>query len=265
MDWLQILVLSLIQGFTEFLPVSSSAHLILVPVFSDWPDQGLAFDVALHVGSLVAVVLYFREELVRMTASWCTSLAGRGTDDDARLAWWVILATIPVGIAGLLVKDMLETHARSPQLLAFGLIVFGIVLGIIDWRCRGRRSEYQMNWKDALWIGLAQALALFPGTSRSGITMTMALLLGLSREASARFSFLLSIPVIVLAGGLEAVDLVRSGIDVDWFSLLLGALLSAVSAYLCIHYFLAFIKRIGMQPFVIYRVLLGIALLWLFA
>lgn len=265
MDWLHILMLSLIQGFTEFLPVSSSAHLILVPVFSDWPDQGLAFDVALHVGSLVAVIVYFREELVRMTGSWCASLSGRGSDEDARLAWWVIIATIPVGIAGLLARDMLESHARSPQLLAVGLIVFGIVLGIVDWRCRGQRSEYQMSWKDALWIGLAQALALFPGTSRSGITMTMALMLGLSREASARFSFLLSIPVIVLAGGLEAVDLVRSGIDVDWTSLMLGALLSAISAYLCIHYFLAFIKRIGMQPFVVYRILLGVALLWLFA
>lgn len=265
MDWLQILVLSLIQGLTEFLPVSSSAHLILVPVLTDWPDQGLAFDVALHVGSLAAVVLYFRDELLRMIGSWCRSVTGKGTDEDARLAWWVIIATIPVGIAGLLLKDFLETAARSPLIMAFGLIFFGVVLGIVDWRCRGKRSEYRMTWKDALWVGCAQALALIPGTSRSGITMTMALLLGLSREASARFSFLLSIPVIVLAGGLEGVELVSTGVDVDWGSLALGAFLSGISAYLCIHYFLAFIKRVGMQPFVVYRVLLGIALLWLFA
>nr|WP_300307632.1 undecaprenyl-diphosphate phosphatase [Halomonas sp.] len=265
MDWLQIVVLSLIQGVTEFLPVSSSAHLILVPVFSDWPDQGLAFDVALHVGSLAAVIIYFREELLRMIGSWFKSATGKGTDEDARLAWWVILATIPVGVVGLACKDLIEQYARSPVLLAFGLIVFGIVLGVVDWRFRGSRSEYQMSWRDALLIGLSQALALIPGTSRSGITMTMALMLGLSREASARFSFLLSIPVIVLAGGLETLDLVESGIDVNWSDLALGTVLSGVSAFLCIHFFLSFIKRIGMQPFVIYRILLGIALLWLFA
>jgi len=265
MDWLQIVVLSLIQGLTEFLPVSSSAHLILVPIFSDWPDQGLAFDVALHIGSLGAVVIYFRAELSRMTASWARSVVGKGSDEDAKLAWWVILATVPVGIAGLLFQDVIEQYARSPLILAFGLIAFGLLLGVVDWRCRGSRTEYHMTWRDALWIGLSQALALIPGTSRSGITMTAALMLGLSREGSARFSFLLSIPVIVLAGGLEAIDLVQQGVDVHWGDLALGTLLSGISAYLCIHFFLAFIKRVGMQPFVIYRVLLGIGLVWLFA
>ncbi|WP_136247235.1 undecaprenyl-diphosphate phosphatase [Halomonas borealis] len=264
MDWLQIIVLSLVQGVTEFLPVSSSAHLILVPVLSDWPDQGLAFDVALHLGSLLAVVLYFRHELVSMTASWGRSVTGRGTDDDARLAWWVILATIPVGLAGLAFADTISQVMRSPLVLAGGLIVFGVVLGVADWRHRGTRSEYRLSGRDALWIGLAQVLALIPGTSRSGITMTAALMLGLSREAAARFSFLLSIPVIVLAGGLEALELTKASTPVAWSDLAAGTVLSGISAYLCIHFFLAFIRRIGMQPFVLYRLLLGVALIWLF-
>lgn len=264
MDWLQIVVLSIVQGLTEFLPVSSSAHLILVPVFTDWGDQGLAFDVALHLGSLTAVVVYFRHELVTMTRSWGVSVAGKGTDDDARLAWWVLLATLPVALAGLTFHDTIETAMRSPLVIAGGLIVFGILLGYADWRHRGARSEYSMSWVDALWIGMAQALALIPGTSRSGITMTAALLLGLNREASARFSFLLSIPVIVLAAGLEIVNLIEASVPVVATDMLLGALVSGLSAYLCIHYFLAFIRRLGMQPFVVYRLILGVALLWLF-
>ncbi|SFT71637.1 undecaprenyl-diphosphate phosphatase [Halomonas saccharevitans] len=264
MDWLQIFVLSIVQGLTEFLPISSSAHLILVPVFTDWDDQGLVFDVALHIGSLSAVVLYFRHELVGMTTSWCRSVAGRGTDDEARLAWWVILATIPVGLAGLAFEDTVQGVMRSPLVIAGGLIGFGLLLAYADWRHRGTRNEYRLSWRDALWIGFAQALALIPGTSRSGITMTAGLLLGLSREGAARFSFLLSIPVIVLAGGLEILHLADATVPVDWGALIMGALLSGVSAYLCIHFFLVFIKRIGMQPFVVYRLVLGVALLWLF-
>jgi undecaprenyl-diphosphatase len=264
MDWLQVVVLALLQGFTEFLPISSSAHLILVPVLTSWEDQGLAFDVALHVGSLAAVVLYFRLELAAMIASWCRSLAGHGTDTEARLAWWVILATIPVGVAGLIFQNIIKVEMRSPLIMVGGLIVFGLLLGYADWRRRGSRNEYQLNLRDVLLIGAAQALALIPGTSRSGITMTAALLLGMNREASARFSFLLSIPVILLAGGLETLGLLESSLDVDWWAMAGGTLVSGISAYLCIHFFLVFIKRIGMQPFVVYRLILGIALLWLF-
>ncbi|HSH56972.1 MAG TPA: undecaprenyl-diphosphate phosphatase [Halomonas sp.] len=264
MDWLQVVVLSIVQGLTEFLPVSSSAHLILVPVLSDWGDQGLAFDVALHIGSLAAVVFYFRQELVKMAVSWTGSLVGRGVDGDARLAWWVVLATIPVCLVGLAFHDDIAEGMRSPLIIAFGLIAFGLLLAYADLRHRGGRDEYQLTLRDALLIGLAQALALIPGTSRSGITITAALLLGMNRESAARFSFLMSIPVIVLAGGMEVLGLVRDATEVEWFTLMVGALLSAISAYLCIHYFLAFIKRVGMQPFVIYRLLLGAWLLWLF-
>ncbi|PXX96562.1 undecaprenyl-diphosphate phosphatase [Halomonas sp. LBP4] len=264
MDWLQVAVLSIVQGLTEFLPISSSAHLILVPVLTPWDDQGLAFDVALHLGSLAAVVLYFRHELRRMIVSWADSLRGRAADEDARLAWWVLLATIPVCVVGLVFHDAIEVGMRSPLIIAAGLIGFGVLLGYADWRHRGARSEYQLTLKDALLIGGAQALALIPGTSRSGITITAALLLGLSREGAARFSFLLSIPVIVLASALEILGLVSADRAVDWSTLVVGSLLSGISAYLCIHYFLVFIRRIGMQPFVVYRIVLGLWLLWLF-
>ncbi|MFO7649462.1 undecaprenyl-diphosphate phosphatase [Halomonas campaniensis] len=264
MDWLQVVVLSIVQGLTEFLPISSSAHLILVPVLTPWNDQGLAFDVALHIGSLSAVVLYFRQELVRMAVSWAGSLRGAGMDDDARLAWGVLLATLPVCVFGLAFRDAIEVGMRSPLIIAGGLIGFGLVLGYADWRHRGGRSEYQLRLRDVVLIGLAQALALIPGTSRSGITITAALLLGMSREGAARFSFLLSIPVIVLAGGLEVIGLVQEAATVDWSAVVVGTLLSGVSAYLCIHYFLVVIKRVGMQPFVVYRLLLGAWLLWLF-
>ena len=264
MDWLQVWVLALVQGLTEFLPVSSSAHLILIPQLTHWDDQGLAFDVALHLGSLAAVLIYFRHELTAMTVSWFRSLHTRQLDEDARLAWAVLLATIPVGLAGLLFNDFIESTLRSPLYIAAGLIVFGLLLGWADWRYRGTRSEAQMGWRDVLWIGLAQAVALFPGTSRSGITLTAGLFLGLSREAAARFSFLLSIPVILLACGLETIDLVTTDAPIAWSYMLAGIAISGVAAYCCIHYFLAFIRRIGMQPFVIYRLMLGAVLIFMF-
>ncbi|MCK7545775.1 undecaprenyl-diphosphate phosphatase [Marinobacter bryozoorum] len=265
MDWLQVVILSLVQGISEFLPISSSAHLILVPVMTNWQDQGLAFDVALHLGSLLAVVLYFRRDLITMTGSWFRSLRTRQPDEDARLAWAVLFGTIPVGLAGLAFKDTIETVLRSPLYLAAGLIVFGIVLAWADLRRRGHRTEAQINWKDVLVIGCAQALALFPGTSRSGITITAALLMGMNREAASRFSFLLSIPVIVLACGLQIKSLAETSQPVQWEAMAAGIALSGISAYLCIHYFLAFIKRIGMMPFVAYRIILGIILIGVFA
>ena len=264
MDLIQIAVLAIVQGLTEFLPISSSAHLILVPVLTEWEDQGLAFDIAVHLGSLTAVTLYFRHRLRAMVIDWGRSLTTRRLTPDARLAWAIGFATIPVGLAGLLLKGVVEEGWRDPVVIALALIGFGLVLGWADWRHRKGRDEHTLTWRDVVLIGCAQALALIPGTSRSGITITAALLLGLSREAAARFSFLLSIPVIVLAVGLQLVELVRSRIDTDWTAMFLGIVLSGISAYLCIHYFLAFIQRIGMQPFVAYRVILGVILLAIF-
>lgn len=264
-DWIQVVSLALVQGFTEFLPVSSSAHLVLMPVLLGWRDQGLAFDVALHIGTLVAVVWYFRRELADMTRAWIDSLLTRRLTSDAKLAWAVLLGTIPVGLAGLIFKDVVETHLRSPVVLACGLIVFGLVLAWADMRRHASRDLHEMTWKDVAFIACAQALALIPGTSRSGITLTAGLFAGMSRQAAARFSFLLSIPVIVLAGGLETIELINTPHEVDWLALSVGTLLAAISAYLCIRLFLALIQRIGMWPFVVYRIVLGIALLALFS
>lgn len=264
MSWLEALLIALIQGITEFLPVSSSAHLILVPVLTGWDDQGLDFDIIVHAGSLVAIVAYFRSELGAIARDWFRAFGATGPTADARLGWWVIIGTLPAGTLGLLLKDQAESALRDPLLIAVGMIVFGIALGVADWRGRGSRDEYSLTLRDVLVIGFAQALALFPGTSRSGITMTAALFLGLSRDAAARFSFLLAVPIIAAATLLSARDLAAHGSETDWSMLALGFTVSAVSTYAVVHLFLAFIRRIGMQPFVAYRIGLGVLLLWMF-
>ena len=263
MEILQIVILALVQGLTEFLPISSSAHLILVPVLTNWPDQGLAFDVAVHAGTLTAVVLYFRKELARMLVEWFSSFKG-GLTPDARLAWAVLIGTIPVGLAGLVFKGVIETQLRSPMVIAMATILFGLLLWYADKTGKRSKDEYGLSLCDVLVIGLAQALALIPGTSRSGITITAALMLGLNRKAAARFSFLLSIPVIFLAGMLETMDYLSAASIEDAQPLLVGALISAASAYACIHYFLKLLDRIGMMPFVAYRLVLGGVLVVLF-
>ena len=263
MDILHIIVLALVQGLTEFLPISSSAHLILVPYLTDWPDQGLAFDVAVHVGTLTAVVLYFRKEINKMLFAWLASFKGKHSE-DSKLAWGVIIGTIPVALIGLLFKEVVSEHLRTPLVIAATTIIFGLLLWYADWSARRERDEYSLSWKDIVIIGCAQAVALIPGTSRSGITITAGLMLGLTAQASARFSFLLSIPVIVLAGSVETLDYLKVASINDMNDLIVGAAISAVSAYMCIHFFLKLLERIGMTPFVIYRLLLGIVLLSLY-
>lgn len=265
METLQIVVLSLMQGLTEFLPISSSAHLILVHQFVEgWGDQGLAFDVAVHVGTLAAVVIYFRKELVPMSVDWVGSLVTRRQTMNSMLAWAVLIGTIPVGLAGLMFKDIIETELRSPLVIAIATLVFGLALWLSDYMGKRKRDEYTLTWVDVLVVGCAQAIALIPGTSRSGITMTAGLMMGLTRKAAARFSFLLSIPVIALSGGLMTKDLIGQAAPVDWNAIITGTLLAGMSAYLCIHLFLKLLERVGMMPFVIYRLILGAALLYYF-
>ncbi|UZE97136.1 undecaprenyl-diphosphate phosphatase [Alkalimarinus alittae] len=260
MDWFQTLALALIQGLTEFLPVSSSAHLILPSQVLGWQDQGLAFDVAVHVGTLLAVVLYFRRDVISLTLSWVDSVVKRKNSDESRLAWLIVLATIPAGIAGLLLDDFIEENLRSAAVIATTTVLFGVVLWWSDFNGSRERSLKAINWKDALIIGFSQALALIPGTSRSGITMTAALLIGFSRDAAARYSFLLSIPLIAAAGLLKSVELVQTGTDAQWTMIGVGTVAAFLSAYACIHLFLSFLERIGFTPFVIYRLLLGAVL-----
>lgn len=263
LDLIQIVVLALVQGLTEFLPVSSSAHLILVPLLTEWDDQGLAFDVAVHVGTLTAVVVYFRNQLADMAVDWFGSLKGKQTE-NSRLAWAVLFGTIPVGLAGLLFKDFIEESLRGAIVIAATQFIFAGLLWWSDSKGKRERNEYSLRWKDVLIIGVAQAIALIPGTSRSGITITAALMIGLTRDAAARFSFLLSIPVIVLAGGLETLHYLSVAKGGDFTSLIMGAIISGISAFICIHYFLKLLDKIGMLPFVVYRVILGIFLLVVF-
>jgi undecaprenyl-diphosphatase len=262
LDTLQILVLSFVQGITEFLPISSSGHLILTPLLFGYELQSLAFDVAVHIGALGAVMLYFRHEIAAMTVAVLQSLRTRRFDQpDARLGWMIIIATLPVLALGLPLKSMLEVLREDPTLVALVIagasIGFGLLLWYADRSGKRIRDEYSVGWKDALIIGLMQAVAIIPGTSRSGITITAALMLGLTRKAASRFSFLLAIPTIMMAGALETLDLAKANEAVDWLSLGLGAAISFMVAYLTIHYFLKFIERISMLPFVIYRFLLG--------
>lgn len=264
MDPIQIVVLSLLQGFTEFLPISSSAHLIFVPKLLGWPDQGLAFDVAVHLGTLVAVLIYFRQDLLRMTTDFFKSFKTRQLTPYAKLAWWLGFATIPVGLAGILFKDFIETALRSPKVIACTTLGFAILLWLADKWGQRDRKEQNISLKDAMMIGLGQALSLIPGTSRSGITLTAGLARGLTREAAARFSFLLSVPVIALAGGYETLTLVKDKVPMDWQGLSVGFFISALSGYICIHYFLKLLGKVGVMPFVIYRALLGIVLLSMF-
>jgi len=264
MTLVQIITLALVQGFTEFLPISSSAHLILVPIFTGWQDQGLAFDVAMHVGTLMAVILYFKKEVTAMVIDWSLSCVQRKRVGESGLAWAVILGTIPVCIIGLLFHDFIDTNLRSPMVIAYTTLGFGALLWFADVRGSQQRDEHGLTWKDVLIIGIAQAVALIPGTSRSGITITAALLLGLSRTAAARFSFLLSIPAILASGGYKSLQLIKGGDAVNWTDLFIGVLLSGLIAYACIHVFLKLLERVGMIPFVIYRLVLGVVLIVMF-
>jgi len=265
MDWLQAVLLAILQGLTEFLPISSSAHLILPSQILGWVEQGLAFDVAVHVGSLVAVVIYFRKEVAKMISAWLAWVFKSEKSSDGRLAWAVIWGTFPVGLVGMAfwLFDVVETHLRATEIIAVTTIIFALVLWWADNKAKERRDEYSLRAKDILFVGCAQAMALIPGTSRSGITMTAALMLGLTRTAAARFSFLLSIPAIVLSGGAESYKLATSELPVDWSLLMLGSVVSAIAALTCIHYFLILLEKIGFKPFIFYRLGLGVVLIFM--
>lgn len=267
----QWIVLAVIQGITEFLPISSSAHLILPSQLLGWPVQGLAFDVAVHVGSLAAVVIYFWKTLIELARHFFASLFGKSHDKTLSMqGWFIIIATIPAVIVGFLAEDLIDSllHAEGSNLptlvIAITTIVFGIALWVADVRARQTRGLKDLSWKDAIFIGCAQALALIPGTSRSGITMTAGLMIGLNKVDTARFSFLLSIPLILAAGLLKSIDLIQTPSAFDLEALAYGTVLSFISAFACIVLFLKWIERSGFLPFVIYRLLLGAVLFFVY-
>lgn len=254
MSLLQAAVLGLVQGLTEFLPISSSAHLAILPRLAGWRDQGLAYDVALHWGTLLAVTAYFRADLAAMAAA----AFRRADSPERRLAWGIAWATVPAAAAGLLLEDYVETLFRSPAPIAAALMTFGLLLwGADRWGAR-RRPLSAMGLRDCLLIGAAQALAIVPGVSRSGVTLTAALALGLTRSDGARFSFLLGVPVILGAGILKARDLSPAQIDAAFWT---GIAVSAVSGLAAIRLLLAWVRGRSLAVFAVYRLLLGLALL----
>jgi undecaprenyl-diphosphatase len=257
MDLLHSFLLGILQGITEFLPISSSAHLILVPALAGWADQGVAFDLAVHVGTLLAVVLYFHRDVTVLTCDGVTSVVQRRFVGQGKLALFLVVGTLPAAVAGLLLLDIIDSQLRSVQIIFFTTLIFGLVLGWADWRPNRQRELSTLGWRDAVLVGLAQAVSLIPGTSRSGVTITAGLLLGLSREAASRFSFLLAIPITALAASAKLLEVATSDSSVDWTGFLVGGVTSFVMALTAIHFFLKWLNRFGMWPYVIYRVVLA--------
>ncbi len=253
-------VLGAIQGFAEVLPISSSAHLILVPWMFKWPESGLTFDVALHLGTFLALSLYFWRDIVEMIVSFFDAIAAHRINTPARrLPFLIIAATIPAAVVGKLFEDKIEAIFRSnPMLIASVLIGFGLLLGLSDRFGRKRLTLGDIKTASAVNIGLLQCLALIPGVSRSGITITAGLLLGFTRESSARFSFLMSLPIVAGAALLKTVHLFKHGIPAgEGLPMLVGIIFSAVTGYISVVFLLRFVQKQSLAPFVWYRVIVG--------
>jgi undecaprenyl-diphosphatase len=262
---LEAIVLGITQGLTEFLPISSTAHLRIIPAFAGWEDPGAAFTAVTQLGTMAAVLLYFRHDLLRISRAWLRSVRDREArrELDARLGWYILLGTIPIGIFGVLFKDQIETGARDLYLIGVTLIVLGLVLLVADRVGKRDRSIEQIRTRDGFAMGMAQALALIPGVSRSGATITAGLFLGLDRTAAARFSFLLSIPAVVLSGLLELGSIVsgEEGQHTGAAELIVATVLAFVSGYASIAFLLRWLTSHSMDIFVIYRVVLGVVVL----
>ncbi len=264
MTLMQAVILGLVQGITEFLPISSIAHLRVVPALLGWPDPGAAFSAVIQLGTLAAVLLYFARDLRMMTRAALRGLADRQpwARHEARLAWFIVLGTLPIGLCGVAFKRYIVGDLRSLYVISGSLIVLGILLWVAERTAAFRREVKHIGWVDSQLIGLAQALALIPGSSRSGTTMTAAMFLGLTREAAARFSFLLGIPAIGAAGLFELRDLLKHGLEGAGLSgLIIGVVTSALSGYLAIDLLLRYLRTKTTYVFVWYRIGLGILLL----
>lgn len=264
MTLLQQIIIAIVQGITEFLPISSSGHLILIPKLTDFPDQGPLIDVAVHIGSLVAIILYFRKDVMGLAKGGFASVGLADDPVQRRLFWWIVIATIPSVALGLFLKlgGFLEGF-RSTDLVATNLIIFGILLGLADHFGKATKRYEDMTLRDAFLVGIAQAMALIPGTSRSGATMTAARALGYERVEAARFSFLLAIPAVAGAGLLAALDLAEASAQMQLDAAVTGVF-TFFAALVTMMFLMNFLKKASMLVFVVYRVALGAALLWLF-
>jgi undecaprenyl-diphosphatase len=261
-SWLQIVVLAIVQGLTEFLPISSSGHLVLVPSVVGWNDQGLAFDVAVHFGSLIAVCLFFKNDLVALLRGAYQLLGLKNETTESQMALVLGIGTIPAAIAGLMLAGWIEANLRDPAVIVITLSGYGIIMLLADRFGRRERNITGVKISDAIWIGCAQALALIPGTSRSGITISAARALGFQRQDAARFSFLLSIPVILLASLYKGFEMLTGPVPVPWGELGFAALISSVVAYLSIGFFMRVVSHIGLLPFAMYRLGLAAVILY---
>jgi undecaprenyl-diphosphatase len=265
----QAIVLGVVQGLTEFLPISSSGHLRIVPAFLGWDDPGAAFTAVIQLGTMAAVLLYFRDDLWRIARAWLASLrdpAQRGTL-DARLGWYLIFGTIPISVFGVAFKDQIENGARDLYLIGTTLIVFGLVLLVADRLARRDRDLETIDRRDAIAIGFAQALALVPGVSRSGATMSAGLLLGFDRVSAARFSFLLSVPAVVLSGLYELKDVVNGTAEgaVGVGPTAVATVMAFITGYASIALLLRYLTTHTFGVFIAYRIVLGAAVLALVA
>jgi undecaprenyl-diphosphatase len=262
MDIFQSIILGIVQGLGEFLPISSTAHLVLAPYFFGWSDPGLSFDVALHIGTLIAVLSFFWRDwmiILKLALQKISNFKFQISNLEeypSDLLWLLIIASVPGAIFGLIFEKKAETVFRSPLLIAATLSVVGLLLYLIDKYAKHRKDISEVSYKDALVIGFSQAVAIIPGVSRSGATMTAGLALGLSRESAARFSFLLSTPIIFGAAMVKIPSLIKSGINLP---IILGIIFAAVSGYLAIKYMLKLISRVGYAPFFWYRLALALA------
>ncbi|MFD3416594.1 undecaprenyl-diphosphate phosphatase [Streptomyces decoyicus] len=277
MSWFESFVLGLVQGLTEFLPISSSAHLRLTAAFAGWQDPGAAFTAITQIGTEAAVIIYFRKDIGRIISAWARSLFNRELrqDHDAQMGWLVIVGSIPIGVLGITLKDAIEGPFRDLRLIATTLIVMGVVLGIADRlaardetggrhrAAKQRKSLTDLSVRDGLLYGVCQAMALIPGVSRSGATISGGLLMGYTRESAARYSFLLAIPAVLASGVFELKDAGQG--HVSWGPTLFATVIAFVVGYAVIAWFMKFISHKSFMPFVIYRILLGIVLFALVA
>jgi undecaprenyl-diphosphatase len=266
---LQAIILGIVQGLTEFLPISSSGHLIIVPWLFNWhfllnnADLNKTFDVALHLGTFVAVLVYFWREVITLVGAWGRSIARRSlADPEAKLAWLLLVSTIPAGILGVALESFIEDRLGKPWIIAVMMIVFALVMYAIDHVAKLDRDLDALTWSDSILIGVAQALALCPGVSRSGVTMMTGLALRLDRESAARYSFLLSIPVVGGAAAFKAAEIAKNGLPSGTaMPFVVGILSAAVSGFAAIWFVLAYLKRNNFNLFVIYRIIVGVAIL----
>ncbi|TDC21281.1 undecaprenyl-diphosphate phosphatase [Streptomyces sp. 8K308] len=275
MSWFESIILGLVQGLTEFLPISSSAHLRLTAVAFDWEDPGAAFTAVTQIGTELAVLIYFRKDIARIVSAWARSLTNKAarSNPDARMGWLVIIGTIPIGVLGLTLQDAIDGPFRDLRLIAMNLIVLGVILGIADRMAardasggrhravRERKSLDQLSVRDGLLFGLCQAMALVPGVSRSGATITGGLFLGYKREAAARYAFLLAIPAVLASGGYELTSIGEEGSHVSWGPTILATVVAFLVGYAIIAWFMKWVSTRSYMPFVWYRLVIGVVLL----